>query len=592
MKKARLISLTMAAAILSSMAAAKVSAEDIYFGPYNILPQMEARIEYSEETESPDDNSTFEAEKIYINSFYGTGSYSFRDNLTDRQKTIYDSIRSALSVSGNMKCTIPISMEYIADMSAAYSAIMMDLPEFTDLKAPSYAGNSQESTIFFYGSVGSDEESQVIAANYDNVMNKAKSIVAGSSGCANRYEKIEFFAKYLCDNVQYNYEAALYGPTVYGNDPWSAYGSLINGNSVCEGYAEAFKILCDMSEIPCVLIRSNTHEWNAVLINNVWYYVDVTWMDSGSNGNYRDQWLLCGTNSATDSDHQPTSKGIIVGVDNYVYPTVSAEDFVYTGTADENPESPSEEEPVISEADQKIYGFVERLYSTMLNRASDPDGKQHWFTRLKNGDTAAVISSRFVLSEEMKGLGLSNEEFITRMYHTFMDREPDAEGLAHWKEQMDNGCTSEYLLMKFVASQEFVGICDRCGIQAGTYTPTLYRDQSPNLTAFVSRLYTKALNRKYDSDGLEHWTKSYITKTYTLDQIAAKIIFSTEFMGRNLSDEEFVECMYATFFDRHSDPGGKQHWLDILASGGTREDVFSGFIRAQEYRDLISSFGL
>jgi len=178
------------------------------------------------------------------------------------------------------------------------------------------------------------------------------------------------------------------------------------------------------------------------------------------------------------------------------------------------------------------------------------------------------------------------------MYRTFLDREPDAVGLANWVNYMNNGCTSEYILKRFVESPEFKGICAEYGITAGTYTPVPYRDKSPQLTAFVSRLYTKALNRPYDADGLEHWTKSYITKAYTLDEIARRIVFSEEFQNRKLSDEAFVDCMYATFFDRQPDAGGKAHWLNMLKNGGTREDVFKGFLRAQEYKNLVASFGL
>lgn len=56
---------------------------------------------------------------------------------------------------------------------------------------------------------------------------------------------------------------------------------------ICEGYAKAFKILCDEEGIPCILIcgaAGNTgHMWNAVETNDgTWYFTDPTWSDSGS----------------------------------------------------------------------------------------------------------------------------------------------------------------------------------------------------------------------------------------------------------------------------------------------------------------------
>ncbi len=71
--------------------------------------------------------------------------------------------------------------------------------------------------------------------------------------------------------------------------------SAISGRSgdngpVCEGYARAFKTLCDRVGIPCIVVtgyaRQNNisstelHMWNEVQMeNDYWYAVDVTWND-------------------------------------------------------------------------------------------------------------------------------------------------------------------------------------------------------------------------------------------------------------------------------------------------------------------------
>lgn len=77
--------------------------------------------------------------------------------------------------------------------------------------------------------------------------------------------------------------------------------SAITGRSglsgpVCEGYARAFKILCDRSGIPCIVVtgyaRPNNevgnelHMWNEVMMEDGrWYAVDVTWDDPVGSGN-------------------------------------------------------------------------------------------------------------------------------------------------------------------------------------------------------------------------------------------------------------------------------------------------------------------
>ena len=74
----------------------------------------------------------------------------------------------------------------------------------------------------------------------------------------------------------------------------SSYSAVIgragDNGPVCEGYARAFKTLCDRVGIPCVVVtgyaRQNSlsspelHMWNEVQMENgYWYAVDVTWND-------------------------------------------------------------------------------------------------------------------------------------------------------------------------------------------------------------------------------------------------------------------------------------------------------------------------
>lgn len=65
----------------------------------------------------------------------------------------------------------------------------------------------------------------------------------------------------------------------------TAYGALVEKNSVCTGYAAAFKALCDRFELPCWVMLGSFddvgHAWNIVLLNGEVRYVDVTFLDTG-----------------------------------------------------------------------------------------------------------------------------------------------------------------------------------------------------------------------------------------------------------------------------------------------------------------------
>jgi len=60
---------------------------------------------------------------------------------------------------------------------------------------------------------------------------------------------------------------------------------LINGRSVCQGYAKTMQMLLNKLGIPCTLVTGTVdtgerHAWNAIKADGEWYYTDVTWGDS------------------------------------------------------------------------------------------------------------------------------------------------------------------------------------------------------------------------------------------------------------------------------------------------------------------------
>lgn len=55
----------------------------------------------------------------------------------------------------------------------------------------------------------------------------------------------------------------------------------------CEGYARAFKLICDQIGLPCIVVSGDGHMWNYVQNEDgVWYAVDVTWDDPVRDDEY------------------------------------------------------------------------------------------------------------------------------------------------------------------------------------------------------------------------------------------------------------------------------------------------------------------
>ncbi len=92
-------------------------------------------------------------------------------------------------------------------------------------------------------------------------------------------EKAVVLHDYLAVNCEYDKENLDKGkvPDV----SYTAYGTLVNRISVCEGYALAYKYLLNQAGIECLMVKSEAmnHAWNLIQLNGKYYQVDVTWDD-------------------------------------------------------------------------------------------------------------------------------------------------------------------------------------------------------------------------------------------------------------------------------------------------------------------------
>jgi hypothetical protein len=93
--------------------------------------------------------------------------------------------------------------------------------------------------------------------------------------------EIEYaFHDWLVANVTYEHKDTNY------HKAHSAVGAILHGRAVCEGYAMAFKLLCDSMGISNIVVygeainpqgKNENHAWNIVKLNRKCYHIDVTW---------------------------------------------------------------------------------------------------------------------------------------------------------------------------------------------------------------------------------------------------------------------------------------------------------------------------
>lgn len=117
------------------------------------------------------------------------------------------------------------------------------------------------------------------AAKYRAVCETAEEIASHAQTLGSDYDKVKYFHDVLVGGCEYSSETP---------DAYRAYGALVGGRAVCEGYAKAFELLCGYVGIPCLPVggsakdadgNSQLHMWNKVQLDGEWYNVDCTWDD-------------------------------------------------------------------------------------------------------------------------------------------------------------------------------------------------------------------------------------------------------------------------------------------------------------------------
>ncbi|MCR4895762.1 MAG: DUF4214 domain-containing protein [Lachnospiraceae bacterium] len=248
---------------------------------------------------------------------------------------------------------------------------------------------------------------------------------------------------------------------------------------------------------------------------------------------------------------------------------------------------------------QEIYAFVERMYVNFLGRGSDPAGKENWATQLANGQIDSVGFVRgFAYSDEFQNNilpYLSTDELIESFYNTFFDRASDEAGKANWTSKYDNWASLDYILAGFVNSVEWANLCARFGITQGVYEGDPYNEtlNGERLGAFVERFYTEALGRSSDAMGKRSWATNIASGKIQPADLVYGFLGSVEFAEKSaqMSNEEYVTCMYHTFFGREADEEGFNGWVASLNNGSAaRQDIIDGFVGSQEYINMVNSF--
>lgn len=204
-------------------------------------------------------------------------------SLNSAEKEVYYALSDAIK---NGTSNIPINVSITSGQLSDVYYLAKNL-NYYSVNAPmsfTYSYYSQSGVITavkldfpFSKSVGDSK-----TAALKSKVNSIKASIPKTSD----YDKVKYIHDYIINHCRYNTNAVSNSdayPTAF-----TAYGALVEGSAVCEGYAKAFSLLCNEVGVEALLVTgkgsNQPHMWNMVKCNGQWYHMDVTWDDPVSQG--------------------------------------------------------------------------------------------------------------------------------------------------------------------------------------------------------------------------------------------------------------------------------------------------------------------
>lgn len=321
-------------------------------------------------------------EKAYNGSYY--------NQLDDASKAVYDAIYADNSPlkSGPSKEKIIIDLTgktgadalkssdldsvvypyIVKTISAALGALLYDHPELSWLVNTQFSYGKQSDTSIRYlmsetgynqATNGLDSDVAVDdpetptrnekygyantgnRSDIETAISKAKTAINTALPTnASNYEKVKAIHTWICENMAYTDQSGdKFTNSWRGHQ--TAYSALVEGDTVCAGYAKSFKLLCDEYSIPCVIVTGNAgtsgtlgpHAWNYVQLNDgtsdKWYAVDCTWDDQDS-GMVNTYFLVGGNTTGFNQTTFNAShvNGTLYSTYAFAYPALNDTEYI------------------------------------------------------------------------------------------------------------------------------------------------------------------------------------------------------------------------------------------------------------------------
>lgn len=181
--------------------------------------------------------------------------------------------------------------------------------------------------------------------------------------------------------------------------------------------------------------------------------------------------------------------------------------------------------------------FVEALYEDFLDRTPDASGLAHWTGALDEGTSRASVVATIAFSDEAK------RQYVGGQYEAILGRAADPAGLDYWTSLNIASLSANQIADFLYASSEY------------------YRDAGGTDTTWIQRLYRDVLHRPASQGDVTYWTS--VTERSSRFRVATMIYASSE--ATNVR----VNALFQELLGRPADQTGLAYFRNVVEHIGT-----------------------
>ncbi len=240
----------------------------------------------------------------------------------------------------------------------------------------------------------------------------------------------------------------------------------------------------------------------------------------------------------------------------------------------------------------EMTNFVKVLFEEMYGRTPVKEEYNLWCSYFAAGKALAPTLMDILKSSDFAERGLSDEATIDALSSCMLGRSCDPSEKENYLGLLDSGMSMTYVAFGIASDPDFISNCSGIGIVPGTVTLTEARDMNPELTFFLTRLYTRFTGIRPSADDLNSYVSSTLEDSGKTKDAIVEMLSDPENMALFATDDEYLSAVFEVCYGQSPAQEKIEAYKIGLKNGVSRQRVLESILKDPAFDAKMSEYGI